>query len=89
MFQFQILALFSLLYVVLSTSTVKTTATTNKPHEICENFTSNEGHLYESQNCSMYCCGTCDDRFCCPDIFIRLDQKTCVVENRKRNGTST
>ena len=48
--------------------------------EVCESyytlFSTNE-----SQNCSIYWCGSCNDRFCCNSLSDRLDQKLCTPED--------
>lgn len=44
--------------------------------EVCEahNFYS---LYYPAQNCTTYCCGTCDYRYCCSFYEYRLDQAGC------------
>ena len=48
--------------------------------EICESYNT-LWSTNEAQNCSMYCCGSCKDRFCCNSLSNRLDQKLCTPEN--------
>ena len=48
--------------------------------EVCESYYT-LWSTYEAQNCSMYCCGSCNDRFCCDSLSERLDQKLCTPEN--------
>lgn len=68
------LALFSLLlFIYIAEEKVNS-------QEVCESYTNLE-FLYEEENCSAYCCGTCDNRYCCDNPLKRLDQKSCVAEN--------
>ena len=48
--------------------------------EVCESYYTLFS-TYEAQNCSMYCCGHCNDRFCCSSLSDRLDQKLCTPED--------
>ena len=48
--------------------------------EVCESYSYIE-YYYDAQNCSKYCCGSCNSRYCCSDLSIRLDQKSCTPEN--------
>ena len=57
--------------------------------EVCESYTA-YSITYESKNCSMYCCGSCNARNCCSDLSNRLDQKLCTFEMpTTRNNTSS
>lgn len=48
--------------------------------EVCEK--KNKLHItYELKNCSVYCCGSCNLRYCCNDPNKRLNQKLCDPED--------
>lgn len=51
-----------------------------KSQEVCHNYTFN-GYFFKAQNCSNYCCGYCNNRYCCNDTNFRLDQEACIPEN--------
>ena len=49
--------------------------------EVCESYTYLNISFYDAQNCSMYCCGSCNSRYCCSSLSSRLDQKLCTPED--------
>lgn len=50
--------------------------------ELCQSYTI-YGDFFPVQNCSLYCCGSCDNRYCCFDATMRLDQTKCAAESCK------
>ncbi|XP_030641450.1 protein shisa-7 [Chanos chanos] len=67
--------------------------------DVCRGYYDVMGHYDLTFNCSkdnfIYCCGTCQYRFCCPDRTRRLDQNICqnyispVWANTAPPGTRT
>lgn len=53
-----------------------------KSQELCENYT-NGGVFFPAEYCYMYCCGECNNRYCCGNYYYRLDQTKCVAEDCK------
>lgn len=49
-----------------------------KSQEVCESYVSYLEYTYEAKNCPLYCCGYCNDRYCCLNIVYRLDQAKCI-----------
>ena len=48
--------------------------------EVCEKHKHLED-TYEAQNCTLYCCGSCNRRFCCNSRANRLNQEFCGPED--------
>uniref|UniRef100_A0A8C5DZK6 Protein shisa-5 n=1 Tax=Gouania willdenowi TaxID=441366 RepID=A0A8C5DZK6_GOUWI len=38
----------------------------------CHSYTDLHGTYHHSKRCSSFCCGTCNNRYCCSDTFWRL-----------------
>ena len=70
----KILALF-LFTIVIIYSVAKV-----ESQEVCESYVIND-YIVEAENCSDYCCGTCNRRYCCGALINRLDQKSCAPNN--------
>ena len=65
----KILLVVSILAILVFVNTVN-------GQEICKRHKTEFGDYVEEQNCTVYCCGSCDHRYCCENKSSRLDQ-TC------------
>lgn len=52
-----------------------------KSLEVCESYIAYNGLFNDAKNCSRYCCGLCNDRYCCTEILLQLNQTQCTREN--------
>ncbi|XP_028303410.1 protein shisa-5-like isoform X2 [Gouania willdenowi] len=53
----------------------------------CSAYTDFSGTYHSAQSCSTYCCGTCDNRYCCAAALSRLSnakQLECSLDDLKR-----
>ena len=48
--------------------------------ELCEKH-NNLNNTIDAQNCNLYCCGSCNHRYCCNNLYNRLNQELCDPED--------
>ncbi|KAF4093990.1 hypothetical protein AMELA_G00007970 [Ameiurus melas] len=46
----------------------------------CDEYISSNGLFTKSKDCfyNQFCCGTCDNRYCCSDYLMRLNEDSCM-----------
>ncbi|XP_063147942.1 protein shisa-5 isoform X2 [Candoia aspera] len=54
--------------------------------EYCEAYEDSDGHWHSQKDCMFFCCGTCDDRYCCSNAFEKNNQFLCS-RTLLRSGT--
>ncbi|XP_073717864.1 uncharacterized protein [Misgurnus anguillicaudatus] len=49
---------------------------------VCKEYTSKSGVYKPRKSCfyGTYCCGTCNNRYCCRNVFDSLDQNFCKIK---------
>ncbi|XP_034022064.1 protein shisa-5-like [Thalassophryne amazonica] len=53
----------------------------------CSGFWDIGGIYHETRQCGLlYCCGSCDERFCCINTNSRLDQELCIQTPQRHYG---
>nr|XP_061813634.1 protein shisa-5-like [Nerophis lumbriciformis] len=56
----------------------------------CFSYQDDSGTYHDSRQCSsMHCCGTCNNRYCCPEKTRLLTQELCNVMPRFEKHTSS
>lgn len=59
----------------------------------CDSYYDSFGKYQPLFQCSLYCCGTCKDRFCCKFSDYELDQTDCnkdhLINNESANVSTT
>ncbi|XP_065100597.1 protein shisa-5-like isoform X2 [Paramisgurnus dabryanus] len=67
-----------LIYLILTVILFHVTAASD-----CKDYTSSSGSYKSRSSCGyrQFCCGTCNNRYCCSNSYDRLNQDACIIKS--------